>query len=274
MPKDKGRYAWFAVFIAALTWLISSWWMWYYGGSFGHRAFIEFFPVFAIGIAAAIQFSPKVLSKTVVPIIGVGLISIQLIQTYQYNKHIIPFDNMTEEKFWNLFLRTGEDLAWYYSGYEGQDTYLATDSLQIIHTMEAGLGWGNENQIIDQDAYDGSYAAKMTADDQYGLTFKQTVGSLALNPDAIRISGWFRSDTRFSDISIVCSLEDSTGSSYFWKKYPLRPQFDGRQWSWCTALFRCGTPRDSTDRIGIYPMKSDGSTIMVDNLEISLLKLK
>jgi hypothetical protein len=274
MRKDRGRYLWLLVFVIALTWLISSWWMWYYGGCYGHRAFIEFYPVFAIGIAASLKFAPKIFSRAIFPIIGAGLICVQLIQTYQYTKHIIPFDNMTKQKYWNLFLRTGDDLAWYYSGYEGQDAYTALDSLQVTHTLEANLGWGNESQITDSEAYAGSRSARMTPDDQYGLTYKQAVGSLSLTPDAIRISGWFKSDSWSSDLSIVCSVEDSTGASYYWKKYPLRPQFDGDNWSWCTALFRCGTLRDSTDQIGIYPMKSDGSTVFIDDLEISFLKLK
>jgi len=41
-----------AVFLAASFWFMASWSDWWYGGSFGQRAFVESLPPLAIGIAA------------------------------------------------------------------------------------------------------------------------------------------------------------------------------------------------------------------------------
>ena len=46
-------------------WVVASWWSWWYGGGFGHRAFVEFLPFFGVGlvrtnrvlVAAAIAWS-------------------------------------------------------------------------------------------------------------------------------------------------------------------------------------------------------------------------
>lgn len=254
-----------ALFVLALvTWGISSWWMWYYGGCYGQRAFIEYLPLFALGLAFLVQRS------TVAKVVALLLVGVQLIQTYQYVNHIIPFDNMNKEKYWNLFLRTGDDLAWYYSGYQGQDTYSAVDSTVTTNNLEEQLGWGNEQQRTEQVAYQGSWSSCMTSEDQYGPTFKAP--SQNENVNLVRVSGWVRSDSWTTDLAFVCAIEDSTGSSYFWHKRPLRPQFNGRnEWSWVTGLFRCGNPRNATDSFVVYPMKSDGAEVCFDDLEISFI---
>lgn len=269
MKRKKEEYAWLLLLLSVSTWVIASWWMWFYGGSYGHRAFIEYYPFFAIAIAASLHYVLGSMAW-----LALLFIPLQLIQSYQYNLHIIPFDNMNKEKFWNLFLRTGEDLAWYYSGYEGEDDYAGTDSLVIRNEMEQEQGWGNEQQFTDMQRYSGQRSALMSADDQYGITFRKKVAEVP-SFNIIRISGWVRSNRWSSDVSFVCSIEDSTNAGYYWKKYPLRPQFDGtNEWSWVTAVYKCGAPRDSTDNIVIYPMKSDGSKVYVDDLEISLVQAK
>lgn len=270
--KNLGRYMWLAVFLFVATWVIASWWMWYYGGCFGHRAFIDHYPFFAIGIATVLHYGIGFIRPWVFSLLAMVFIPIQLIQTYQYNKHIITFDSMTKTKYWNLFLRTGDDLAWYYSGYEGQDSYKGLDSLVVKHDFETELGWGNEQQVVDDPIREGRIA-KMTSEDGYGPTFRKEVAEIGVPLNNVRISAYVNSNSRSSNIAFVCSLEDSTGAGYYWQKYPLRPQFDGTgNWSWTTALFRCGTPQQVTDKFVIYPMKSDGSTILIDDLEISFIQ--
>ena len=273
VSKRKLGFAELLLFLALITWVISSWWMWYYGGSFGHRAFIEYYPFFAIGFAFALRHGLGVIGPKSVLAIGVTLIAIQLLQTYQYNKHIITFDNMNETKYWNLFLRTGDDLAWYYSGYEGQDSYTGKDSIVIRNNMEAALGWGNEQQLTDEKPYAGTRSAHMSCSDQYGPTFRRSANEM--NVDLIRISAWVWSDSRITDLAFVCAIEDSTGSSYFWNKRPLRPQFNGTgNWTQVTALFRCGQPRNNLDTFVFYPMKSDCAEVYLDDLEISFVTEK
>lgn len=271
--KSKAGFIELALFLSLIVWIISSWWMWYYGGCYGHRAFIEFYPFFAIGLAYALAKGIGFVPPAVLKLVGVGLIAVQLVQTYQYKMHIIPFDNMTETKYWNLFLRTGKDLAWYYSGNGDQDNYVGLDSALITHTFEQELGWGNEDQAEIYEGFESEYAAVMRPDKTYGPTFKRNVDQTDFN--LIRVSGWVKSDSRSAKVVFVCSLEDSTGSAYFWQGRPLRPQFKGKnEWSWVSALFRCGSPKDSTDRISIFPMKTDSSTFVIDNMEVSLIKAR
>ena len=261
------------ILLLMITWLIASWWMWFYGGCYGHRAFIEFYPFFAIGLAYALSHGLGILNRQLLLLSLPFFIGLQMVQTYQYVTHIIPFDNMNKEKYWNLFLRTGKDLAWYYSGYPGQDSYKGVDSTLVRNGFETELGWGNEDQRVEGISHQGQYSALMGSDKQYGVTFRSTPEVLDFSPDVIRVSGWVRSASRTTDLSIVCALEDSSGASYFWSRYPLRPQFEGRnEWSYFTSLFRCGKPKTNSDRIVVYPMRTDKADIYFDDVEISFVK--
>ena len=273
--KETARYAWLLFVLLVVSWVIASWWMWYYGGSFGHRAFIEYYPLFAIGLANLLHrgwwfFRPWFFLGT-----GLGLVALQLVQTYQYNQDIIPFDNMSKAKYWNLFLRTGEDLRWYYPGYASEEQYFGTDSVVIRHNMESELGWGNEDQRTTEAYHEGSYGCMIGPEQQYGITLRQAVSELSLQPNVIRVGAWVRSDSRTTGVAFICAMEDSTGASYYWKSRVLRPQFSwNREWTYVEAVFKCGYPRDASDRIVIYPMKSDDATVYFDELEISLISAR
>ena len=272
LREERARYAWLLVGLFLVSWVIASWWMWYYGGSYGHRAFIEYYPLFAIGLAYLLQRGWWFIGPRVFVLIGVGLIGVQLVQTYQYKSSIIPFDNMSKERYWNLFLRTGDDLQWYYLADDNQNKYVGIDSLFISHDLESERGWGNENQRTDKQAYQGNYGAVMNSDEMYGLTIRKSVSELNASPNLVRVSAMVNSNSSTTDLSFVCALEDSTGASYFWQSRPVRPQFDGRnEWSRVTAIFKCGFPRDTTDRFTIYPMKSDGATVYFDDVEVSFV---
>ena len=262
-------------FLAAVTWVISSWWMWYYGGSYGMRPFIDYYPFFAIGLAYALDKGIGFLAPKFLTIVGVVLLVVQGVQTYQYVNYIIPFDNMNKTKYWNLFLETDKSFAWYYSGYLGEDSYTGIDSLLMKHQMEKKLGWGNEHQLSDSMAFKGVGSAIMESDQQYGITLRSTVSDSSVAPDVIRVSAWVRPTSKSTDLKFVCSIEDSTGKAYYWNSKPLRPQFnDNNEWSWVTALFKCGRPKNANDVIVVFPMRSDRSTIHVDDLEISFVQTK
>lgn len=55
------RY-WFLAGFALLVYMNASWWSWQFGCAYGGRAFIEYYPFLAFGLATAMEYSLK--SKT------------------------------------------------------------------------------------------------------------------------------------------------------------------------------------------------------------------
>lgn len=101
------RFSFFSLlgFLYALVYVLSSWHMWFYGGSFSQRVMIDFYAFFSILLAIAIQgISYLKIKKVFISLIVLVIIVCQ-VQTYQYRKAHIHWSEMTKEKYWDSFLR-------------------------------------------------------------------------------------------------------------------------------------------------------------------------
>lgn len=90
--------------LTIITYILSSWSSWSYGGCYGNRAFIEYYIFFIIPFAYLIE---HLLNKTP-KLVYSGIVCILLfcqIQTYQYRYYYIHWDEMTRAKYWKVFLR-------------------------------------------------------------------------------------------------------------------------------------------------------------------------
>ena len=92
-------------FLLIVIYVFSSWFMWYYGGSFSQRVIIEFYPFFAILFATAIQEIKHNSLKKIFLSLTVLLILVCQIQTYQYRRMQIHWSDMNKEKYWDVFMR-------------------------------------------------------------------------------------------------------------------------------------------------------------------------
>ena len=103
----KSRYTFFTLLggLFLITYVFSSWWMWYYGGSFSSRVFIEYFAFFAILLGIALNnIKLRWVRRAYIIILIILTIGCQ-IQTYQYRYNIIHWSDMTQEKYWEVFMR-------------------------------------------------------------------------------------------------------------------------------------------------------------------------
>lgn len=97
-------YSWFG-FFGFITYILSCWWMWYYGGSFSSRVYIEYISVFMILLALTLNsIESKMLKRFYIGLV-ILLIVICQIQTYQYRYYHIHWSDMNKEKYWDVFLR-------------------------------------------------------------------------------------------------------------------------------------------------------------------------
>ena len=88
----------YVLFFSILTYMMSSWWIWYYGGSFSLRAYIEYFGVFAILLV--ILLNQIKFYKLHVAFIFF-FIALCQIQTYQYRYFVIHWSEMNQEKYFD-----------------------------------------------------------------------------------------------------------------------------------------------------------------------------
>jgi len=102
---NKFRFYTFIVFSTILFYFLSSWWNWWYGGSFSSRVLTEFLPIFILVFAESLQFTTSKSIKKILISFSLIFLIICQIQTYQYRYYHIHWEEMNKEKYWNVFLR-------------------------------------------------------------------------------------------------------------------------------------------------------------------------
>jgi len=96
-----------ALFFLLITYILSSWHSWYYGASFGLRAYIDFYPVFFIPFALMLN-GVKPWMKVLIAAVALLPVPLNIIQTYQYKNYILHWTFMDRAKYRRVFLKTDD----------------------------------------------------------------------------------------------------------------------------------------------------------------------
>lgn len=93
------------LFICLNLYIISSWWCWWYGGSFGLRSMVDCYAVMAIPLAAILLYALQK-SKTIfysLTAVLIILVVFQQFQNQQYRTGAIHWDGMNKKVYWANF---------------------------------------------------------------------------------------------------------------------------------------------------------------------------
>lgn len=93
------------ILLPIYLYLVSSWWCWWYGGSFGQRSLIDIYPLLALPLAGFIlqmQGFHKIKRK-LLDVIMFFCLLLNIFQTFQYKYNIIDFDGMTVKEYVHVF---------------------------------------------------------------------------------------------------------------------------------------------------------------------------
>ena len=73
-----------AIFLVIDTYIIASWWDWQFGGSYGHRGFVDALPVFALGLAAFYEWAAAAPARrAAASVLVLCLVSLSVFQMLQ-----------------------------------------------------------------------------------------------------------------------------------------------------------------------------------------------
>ncbi len=106
--KNKSPYFLATIIILPIIlYVLSSWWCWWYGGSFGFRSMIDLYPLLSFGVAATLHFILQ--NSRVIKIAGLSIITIfilmNLFQTIQHHYNIVQYDSMTFAAYKDRFFK-------------------------------------------------------------------------------------------------------------------------------------------------------------------------
>ena len=94
--------------------ILSSWWAWSYGISWGIRPMVDYYSLLAIPMAAGLSFFMEKgrLIKVITAAVLFLLIALNLFQTWQYKNGLIHYDDMTREAYFKGFFQTKRSAEW------------------------------------------------------------------------------------------------------------------------------------------------------------------
>lgn len=104
----------FLIILSLQIYIVSSWWSWEFGWSFGHRGFTDFSGFFALGLASFIHLFKNSKIKTLVTSILILLTGLSTFQMFQYWLRILPPAKSTWYDYRKIFLKIDPDLRYYW----------------------------------------------------------------------------------------------------------------------------------------------------------------
>ncbi|MGV3610729.1 MAG: hypothetical protein ACO1N0_07265 [Fluviicola sp.] len=102
--KNKRVFFGVLAFGIISTYVLASWWCWWYGGSLGFRPMVDFYGVFVIPIAFLIHYTSWFWRIFILAFI-VFTTHVYQVYEYQYKKHIIHYDYMNYPMWKHVFLK-------------------------------------------------------------------------------------------------------------------------------------------------------------------------
>ena len=90
--------------LISTVYVFSSWWCWWFGGGFGMRPMIDYYPLLIIPLGELLTHKLPALKNGVLSLFFV-CISFNLFQTLQRRSLVIHWDSMTKESYWAFFTK-------------------------------------------------------------------------------------------------------------------------------------------------------------------------
>lgn len=273
----------FSLFMLLLFYILSSWWNWFFGDSFGMRALIDYFPLLMI---------PVVLMVKRIRLNGIALkgmlvfivlaITLNLIQTYQYQRHIIHPDSMTKEKYWYVFLKTAKVYEDVFGGFI-EPVYqhpVPSDNLVFNNDFEANYAhWSTDGRSEIADAWSGKSIARMGNGTIYSPTLILDNAALSLANEALYVTASVmyreKSPNAVSDALLVYAVTNRQNNLVFYKTFKIKQMPDNEVDVWRKADFGFKVPAwdDQVQQVKIYVWQQKEDVFELDDFNIKCFLL-
>jgi hypothetical protein len=192
---DRTRAAWLLLYWTANVYVISCWWIWYYGSGFGARVFVDHYPVLAIPMALLLQ---RTSGRTwiLARIFIVACIALHLFQLWQYHTHILHHECMDRAKYvWAFGRYADKDRGQLGGNY--QEAPYHPNGMDVILEESCDLDnpctyWGGGDREEHPRAFSGTRVCVYDQEHEYGITFEVPPGVIPPGRDLFLEVGYQR----------------------------------------------------------------------------------
>ncbi len=274
--KNIFSIASFFLFFIILNYIFSSWCAWDYGGSYGLRAFIEFYPIFIIPLSISLNEVIKKWKLMLIAVLFISLIIVSLIQTYQYQKQIIIAE-MTKEIFWKVFLKTGlknRNVAIPIINIEPDEKNIAYRSI-ILNNFEGVEDWGADNTITEEDCFSPKHSVKISNEAQFSPSYMKSFKDLSENKVSfVKVTMRAKLLDGKAESALIVSFEKADQQVFSYNNYPILMDED-EIGNWKKINYCVRIPYLSGEGVmKVYGWNFTKYPVFIDDMQVELITLK
>lgn len=248
---------------AVITYVISSWWIWYYGGGFASRVFIDHYPVLVLPMVLVVNRWHSAW-WTAARTFLVLCIALNLAQLWQFHHDLIHQESMDREKYAYTFLRFGEERRGKLGG-NYQAPPFNPNGMSVVLEETCGMDepctfWSGGKRVPWDGAYSPATVCQFDRATEFGLFFQASTDTLPTGRALFLEVGLQRFEAR-SGASLpalgVTEVRNSQGVAYFYEPFPLNP-LPGKAGLWQQLEYRVPVPvLQAGDTLSFYIWNKD-----------------
>ncbi|HEX5003665.1 MAG TPA: hypothetical protein VFW78_14320 [Bacteroidia bacterium] len=275
----------FVTMLAVITYIISSWWSWFYGDGYGLRAFVDFFPLLAVPVAFTVSEIVGMKSLIRMPLLLLlpALLLLSIIQNYQYRYRIIHPAEMNFEKYKYVFLKTG---AAYRDVIGGDNEYIYPElskepvAVWFNNFESTPANWSGAKAVASAHAFSGAMTDEYTSEREWGTNLTLQASDLPYpSAQLFAVVSYMRLQNEpeaCNKLFLACAVDDSTGKNISWKGFRANeyPVADTAKWMYTEARFRLPEQLHQGEKLNFYLWNQDKKQFEVDDVRVALFKIK
>lgn len=276
--KDRVRALSAAVYWAAITYVFSAWWIWYYGSGFGQRVYVEHYPVLIIPLALVLR-DLRGRRATLVWAFLAAATALHLAQFWQYNHGYLDRECMDRGKYAYSFLRFGKEHQGRLGGRYVVPPFHPNGLDTLAHIRweaEAAKPYWRGRRILFDPAYSGWHVVACDTADEFGPSFEMPAKDLPVGRALYLGLGFeryvfHRGDTR--DVLVVASTEDGQGRIKQYEAFPMEPLPPTADSTWGHIEYRVMLhPLGPADRVKFFFWNRDRTgRFLADDLDMTVM---
>jgi hypothetical protein len=244
-----------AVLFIILSYVIASWYNWYYGCSFGQRSYVEFYTILSVPLGslfkAIFEMRRRILIILILPMILI-LCYFSVRMSFAYNKCFF-----------------GSTWDWpEYSMLLGDAGFGSNKGKPIIHTNDfENFSLAGESILSTEAHHSGMYSAKAIPEKStswlYWVYFRDIPDS---NISRVNATLWFLNKQPFPTGAMLVFSVEKDGKALDWQAEPLEEKGKGI-WTRQEAEFRIPSEIDDSTLVKLYIWNKEKSTFFVDDVQ-------
>jgi len=236
-----------AIYWAVITYVISSWWIWYYGGGFASRVYIDHYPVLALPMVLVVHHRRGawwVLARSFI----VATIALNLAQLWQFHHGFLHHESMDREKYAYSFLRF-DDAHRNKLGGNYQVAPYHPNGMSLVLEETCGMDtdcrfWHGGKRVQVDWAHSPSTVCTYDRTTEFGIHFWAGSDTIPTQRALFLEIGLQRFEAR-AEASIhalgVAEVRDAKGRPYFYQPFRMNP-LPGKAGVWEQLEYRIPLP--------------------------------